>query len=174
MDFKDVLAKITDIAPQIGSFFGAPGIVAGTAVKILGKTFGLGEDAKPEEIIKALGDPEAQIKLLVAQQTYELEVLKENFKDTQNARIREIEHERITGKTDYNLYILAWVIVIGFFVLTGILLKIPVPEDQNGVIFMLFGALVAGFGQVLQFFFGSSKGSQDKSEQMAQMRKTFL
>jgi hypothetical protein len=36
---------------------------------------------------------------------------------------------------------------------------------------MLFGALATGFGQVLQYFFGSSKSSSDKNEQIGQMRK---
>jgi hypothetical protein len=38
------------------------------------------------------------------------------------------------------------------------------PPGQNEVIFMLFGAISSGFGQVLGFFFGSSKSSADKTQ----------
>ena len=67
------------------------------------------------------------------------------------------------------LYILATVIVIGFFVLLWFLIFNPLPPDSTGVIFMLFGALSAAFGAVVQYFFGSSTGSADKSEVIAKL-----
>jgi hypothetical protein len=38
-------------------------------------------------------------------------------------------------------------------------------------VYMLFGALSAGFGSVMQYFFGSSKGSADKTQLMASAGK---
>lgn len=68
-------------------------------------------------------------------------------------------------KTSYIAkYILASIIVIGFFSLLALLLFQPLPPDTSGVIFMLFGALSAAFGAVVQYFFGSSVGSADKTE----------
>jgi hypothetical protein len=61
-------------------------------------------------------------------------------------------------------YVLASIIVIGFFSLLALLLFQPLPPDTSGVIFMLFGALSAAFGAVVQYFFGSSVGSADKTE----------
>ena len=63
-------------------------------------------------------------------------------------------------------YILASIIVIGFFSLLGLLLFQPLPPDTSGVIFMLFGALSAAFGAVVQYFFGSSQSSADKTDIM--------
>lgn len=176
MDFKDILSKITEIAPLAGSFFGAPGIAVGTAIKVLGKTFGLGEDAKPEDIIKALGDPDAQLKLIAAQNAYELEVMKESLKDVQSARQRQIEHEKATGKSDTNLYILAWTIVLGFFALTGALLYFSYSGkpivDASGVLFMLLGTLSTAFGMVIGYFFGSSSGAaQFRASLVSQVKK---
>ena len=68
------------------------------------------------------------------------------------------------NKKDIAIYILAGLIVIGFFALLTLLLFRTLPEDSSGVIFMLFGALSAAFGAVVQYFFGSSKGSADKTE----------
>ena len=67
-------------------------------------------------------------------------------------------------------YLLAVVIVAGFFTLLGLLIFRQLPEDSSGVIFMLFGALSAAFGAVVQYFFGSSKGSADKTELLSRER----
>ena len=58
-------------------------------------------------------------------------------------------------------YILGTVIVIGFFVILWVLIKTDkFPDSLN----MAIGALLAAFGTVVGYFFGSSKGSADKSE----------
>jgi len=44
----------------------------------------------------------------------------------------------------------------------GLLCFHALPAGPNEAVFLLFGALSAGFGQVLTFFYGSSKGSQSK------------
>ena len=172
MDWKDTIAKVTDAAPLIGSLFGAPGAAIGGIVKLVASALGVApsEDAVEAEIRR---NPEALLKLREFEAAHRIELEKllletERIRlaDIQSARTRQTEHERATGKTDTNLYILAWTLVIGFFVLLGILMNHPLPPDQNGVIFMLFGALSAGFGQVLQYFFGSSKGSADKTATM--------
>ena len=46
-------------------------------------------------------------------------------------------------------------------------MNIPLPDGSSDVVFMLFGALVTGFGTVLQYFFGSSKSSTDKTSLLA-------
>jgi len=76
-------------------------------------------------------------------------------------------NEEKSGKREWNQYILAWVIVIGFFLLCYFLMKAPLPQGSNEVVFMLFGALAAAFGAIVQYFFGSSKGSAEKTELLA-------
>ena len=83
---------------------------------------------------------------------------------------REIEMARATGKKDINLYVLAWLVVVGFFSSIGTLMFIKLPEDSSGVVFILFGALVAGFGSVMNYSFGTTKSSSDKTTLLA-MRK---
>ena len=183
MEFKDIAKQVIGAAPALGAalapFTGGASAGVGIAVKALGSVFGLGEDAKPEQIAQAIAvDPDAQLKLVVAEQNYKLECKrlegeaeKARLADVQSARQADTEKTKATGSRDVNLYVLAWTIIAGFFFLMGILLFIKIPEDSTGVIFMLFGALAAGFGQVLQFFFGSSKSSADKSELLAKQGK---
>ena len=182
--FQKIGDAVADFAPGIATILTATGVGApvGTAIGAVGalsRAFGLGSASKPEDILQAISaDPEIRLKAMIADQDFklkmreqDLEEIKAQLVDVQSARSRQVEGEKATGKRDANLYILAWTIILGFFILMGFLLKWPVPEDQNGVVFMLFGALATGFGQVLAYFFGSSKGSQDKTEIMGQMRK---
>lgn len=65
------------------------------------------------------------------------------------------------------MYVLATIVVVGFFVLCGILMKYSLPEGSSEVVFMLFGTLSTGFGTILAYFFGSSKSSSDKTKLMS-------
>jgi hypothetical protein len=66
------------------------------------------------------------------------------------------------------LYILAAIIIIGFFTVLGLLLFKPIPEANQRVLDMLLGALVTCFIAIVMYWFGSSKGSADKTEMMNQ------
>lgn len=167
MDWKDIGKTIAGAAPLIGSVIGGP---AGGAVGTL-ISKALGCEDKPEaiaEVIKA--DPEALLKLEALEKSHQVELERlllegeqARLADVQSARSREVEITKSTGKRDVNLYVLAWTVVVGFFGLMSLLCFKALPEDSNGVVFMLFGALTTGFGEVLNYFFGSSKSSADKT-----------
>jgi hypothetical protein len=180
MEWKDIAGAIGTAAPILGTVIAGPaGGAVGGAVSAVIKAFGLSGDATPEQVNQAIKqDPDAALKLMVAENEFKLRQrdqdiaeLRVLIEDTQSARTRQTDSEKTTGSRDVNLYVLAWTIVGGFFILLGLLMKFAVPADQNGVIFMLFGSLSTGFGQVLQYFFGSSKGSADKTTFMAKSGK---
>jgi len=176
MDWKDLAKTVTGIAPILGGVLGGPpGATIGRVISAIAKIFGLGDDATPDQINQAIQqDPQAALKLRMAEMDFQLALNKQKLdeqdmfiKDVQSARSREVEITKATGKRDVNQYILAWVMVIGFFALVGLLIFHELPKDQNGVIFMLFGALSAGFGSVIGYYFGSSKGSAEKTNLLA-------
>ena len=78
--------------------------------------------------------------------------------DKSNARNREIEVVKTTGKKDNTVTVLAGVIVIGFF--AGLISLVFVHLDKGSgtyeLLYMMFGALIAKFGTVIDYFFGSS------------------
>ena len=78
--------------------------------------------------------------------------------DKQNARGREIEVTKATGKRDSSVTYLAAVIVFGFF--AGLISLVFVNLDKGSgtyeLLYMMFGALIAKFGTVIDYFFGSS------------------
>ena len=79
--------------------------------------------------------------------------------DKSNARNREIEIVKTTGKKDNTITILAGVIVIGFF--AGLISLVFVHLDKGSgtyeLLYMMFGALIAKFGTVIDYFFGASE-----------------
>lgn len=185
MEWKDVLAGVGKYSSKIANVAMNPiGGGIDLVLTALGDIFGFDPKTSTPDEAQAIieRDPEARMKFRMLEMQLEqqerdnarkaeIETLKSYLEDIQNARGAKVEGERATGQRDSNLYVLAWTVVAGFFGLMAVLIFVPVPADQNGVIFMLFGALATGFGQVLQFFFGSSKGSQAKDDVIGQMAK---
>ena len=81
------------------------------------------------------------------------------FDDKSNARSREVEVTKATGKKDNAVTILAGVIVFGFF--AGLISLVFVHLDKGSgayeLLYMCFGALTMKFGTVVDYFFGSSE-----------------
>ena len=63
-------------------------------------------------------------------------------------------------------YILGGLIVIGFFVLIYLLIFSPIPGENSDVLNLVVGALIGSFATVVSYFYGSSKGSADKTSMM--------
>lgn len=174
MDWKDVGKAVGKFAPMLGTALGGP--VVGGLVSVIAGALGVeGPDPQPEQIMAAIqADPEAALKLRTVEENNKVEIeriaLQKDIaylEDRQDARARQVASEGATGKKDINLYALAWIIVGGFFALTGMLCFVSLPKDASGVIFMLFGSLSTAFGCVISYFFGSSKSSADKTKLMA-------
>ena len=178
MDWNDVGNFIKKGAPLLGSAIAGPagGAIGGLIASLFG-----GEADDPERLLSMMqSDPEAMTKLKELELKHrerleelnieaariQLEESKAELADRQSARQRETSIVQATGKKDVNLYILAWVVVGGFFLLTGMMMLIPELEGRsnNAMVNIMFGGLVSGFATVLGYFFGSSKGSAEKTQ----------
>ena len=178
MDWKNLGGQLIKKGlPLIGGLLGGPvgALGARAAVSLLSSTLDLPEEATADEVRGAIrANAEALLKIKAAELKHKerlqellLEETRLVIQDTADARNREVAITKITGKRDVNLYILAWSVVIGFFAMTGMMYFRPIPSSVIGPINQLFGALAAGFGLVLGYFFGSSKSSTDKTKLMA-------
>ena len=176
MDF-DWKSIVRTVAPTIGIVLSGGNPLVGMGIKAVSNALFGKPDASEDEISTALqnASSEDSIKLKTADHAFKtkmaeigLDKEKLAFADVADARSRQIEHEKTTGKSDVNLYVLSWVVIAGFLGVIGMLCFKTLPTDSSGVIFMLFGTLATGFGQVLQYFFGSSKSSADKTKLIKQ------
>lgn len=177
-NFKRILGTIATYAPKAGAFFGAPGVLVGEGIKAIAGAFGLSDTASEDDVIAAIKtDPDAALKLAMAQQDYSLRVqtleldrLRAFMADVQSARARQTDSERVSGKKDINLYVLAWVIMGGFL---GMMLAMVIGQYFFGktlmndpLLTLMFGSLSTDAGMVVGYFFGSSDSSNRKTAQM--------
>jgi hypothetical protein len=187
LDWKSVTTKLAQIGlPLLGTaFLGPAGPVAGgLAANLIASV--LGKDPtkmKPEELISAVQNPEALVKLQEIEANHDVELRqigleyeRLRFQDVANARDREVQITKATGKRDWTMFILAYLFVGGFFILFGIICwfifdgKAEMGDVPQAFIMMLMGlftTLTTGTIMILQYFYGSSKGSYDKNKYLA-------
>lgn len=179
MDWKELGSKIAGAAPLLGGILGGPaGAGVGQVVSLVAGALGMKPDASAADIAQRIEmDPEAILKLRELETTHTeqlakiaLEQARMELADRADARAREIAITQTTGRRDYQLYILAWLVVVGFGALCAVLMRYTVPEGSSQVVYMLFGSLASGFTLVLQYFFGSSRSSQDKTRLLTRNR----
>ena len=70
-------------------------------------------------------------------------------------------------------YILAYAVLVCYAAVTGILLFFSFSttpmQDQTGSVFMLLGGLSSALGMVMMYFFGSTRGSGEKTDAMVRL-----
>lgn len=152
-------------APLLGGIIGGPG---GAAIGgLVAKVFG-GDPTDPADLMARVeSDNDAMVKLAEIETTNETRLAEIAFENTKSARDREVEVTKATGRMNWPMYVLAGVIVIGFFVVIGLLLAVSIPAGSKEIFLMLIGVLGAKFGDIVNYFFGSSKGSADKDRLIA-------
>lgn len=72
---------------------------------------------------------------------------------------------------NFYMYLLGTVLVTGFMILLAILVFEGIPEQNSELLYLAVGALIGMAGSVVNYFYGSSKGSSDKTEIIANGKK---
>lgn len=155
---------LKNLVPVLGTALAGP--LGGAAASFIAKKLGM-TDETIEAVTDVLNsgklsaDQIAQIKL--AEIDFEkfcrqnnIDVQKIHAANTADARaMQTATRSQIPG-------VLAIIIVAGFFgILIAMMTGVLKVDDQQSLLILL-GALSAGFGAVLNFYFGSSAGSQNK------------
>lgn len=177
-DWKKALATA---APMLGATLGGP--LGGAAAKFMVQKLNLQKDGKPVDptnqadfesaMADALLNPEQVVQLKLAEQQHVENMAQLGFKtvtdiekinadDRANARAMQISTRSII------VPVIALVIVVGFLALLSLLLlgKMHVTDQQ--ALILLLGGLSTSFTAVVMFYFGSSSGSERKTELLAQ------
>ena len=71
------------------------------------------------------------------------------------------------SQKEWYMYALGALIVAGFFAILWVMFGKEMPASNKDIGLMVIGALVAKFSDVVNYFYGSSKGSADKTEAMS-------
>jgi hypothetical protein len=67
--------------------------------------------------------------------------------------------------------VLALLVVVGFFTILGIMISGVFVIFDNPTMTMMFGSLTTTFGTVVGWYFGSSAGSDRKTEMLTKERQ---
>jgi Na+-transporting NADH:ubiquinone oxidoreductase subunit NqrC len=155
------------IAPTLATAVAGP--LGGAAVTALASKFGVSDSI--DAVAKAIaGDPQAAEKL----QELELEYAKLDAQDRDSARkayAAVATSENATKLEKLVVPVLALGVVGLAFGLIGVLMFVDTPNDQQQLVIFALGFITSAAGQVLSFYFGSSQGSKDKTEDMKAMVK---
>jgi hypothetical protein len=158
MDWSELGEAIAGYAPLLGGVIGGP---AGGAIgSIVASVFGV--QNKPEAILEAVkADPEAAVKLRMIEldnkaelQKIAVELAKAEIIDKQNAR-KENKHSAVPA-------LLSAVLSMVIVVIIYLLFYTPVPEGSKDVLFMLLGVVVKEWGNAMQYWFGTTRSSENK------------
>ena len=168
MEWKDVLPDIAKLAPTVGSLFGAPGIAGGAIVSGLVSLVTGTND--PQQALQTLQADPAKIAELenhakdVALQHYQAQLT-----DTANARGTMVSLAGAHSAIAWGPVVISAVILLGFFIVIDLMffVKTSFNENQASLLNQLFGALIVMANSVVQFWVGSSRGSQVKDFYMA-------
>jgi hypothetical protein len=156
---------LKQIAPTIATAFGGP--LAGMAVTAISKALGV-EPEKVEEVIssnKLTSEQIAQIKLAEIELEKQARELGLNFEklavdDRKSARDMQ------AATRSYVPPLLATAVTVGFFGILGMMLTGRV-DASNPALMMMLGSLGTAWTGIIAYYFGSSAGSQAKTEMLS-------
>lgn len=153
---------LKQIAPTIATAFGGP--LAGMAVSAISKAIGVEPD-KVQDMISSnrlSAEQIAQLKIAEIELQKQAQELGLNFEklavdDRKSARDMQAATRSMVPP------ILATVVTVGFFGILGMMLTGKV-DSNNPALMMMLGSLGTAWTGIIAYYFGSSAGSQAKTD----------
>lgn len=163
MDWKSLVASV---APVLGTALGGP--FGGMAAKFLSKALTGKEDA-PEAVLEEMvtnANPDLLFKIKQLDKDFKLELKRIGLEESKLVVEDRKDARKLFSVDKRPQIILSGVFILGYFALVYVLISggLDVPTQQTGLISTLIGVLTAGVANIMQFWFGSSSGSKDKTK----------
>ncbi len=160
MNWSDVGKKVADFAPLLGSVLGGP---AGASIgAIVASEYGTSPE--PVEVAKAISaDPEASIKLRSIETAHK-ERLAEIKLDQAKTEIADKQHARTAHKDAKMPAILSVGLTVLIALIVWLLFYVQIPTGAKEVLYMLLGVVVKEWGGSMQYWFGTTRSSAEKTK----------
>lgn len=160
MDFRPLADVLLKYSPALATSIGSP--IGGLVMSLLMTIFGGDKD----DLVSTIqADPNAGEKIKQLEIEHQDVLAKSqadeyraSVDDRESARQRQLEEEKITGKKDNIVPILAISICLGFFIVYS--LNYIVRIEENTINAWLAAQLCSAFLMVVGFYFGSSAQRQ--------------
>lgn len=165
-----MLNIILSALPVLGSLIpkGKTADIVAAGTKVAQEVFGTTDE---KEIVARLETDPALAEQFKAKLSAETEALRMQIEDTQDARANNTRLAELGHAGYWSGPVIDTVVVVGFFVVLGMLVMRPVAMDQTqfAVANILLGVLGSAFGQIINYHRGSSAGSAAKDVAIKQI-----
>ncbi len=175
MSFTDVVKKSFPFISAAAAMGGPIGVMAAS---VIGKALNVDKvpattDGISNVIATALADPAQRAALIQAEQQFQAQMAELGYKDAEelaatDAADRASARSREVALKDKIPALLAVMVTIGFFSVLAYMLKYTVPPAGHDAMLLMLGSLGAAWTAVVSYYFGSSAGSDRKTELLAQ------
>jgi hypothetical protein len=168
-----LLNLVKTVAPSIATAVGGP--LAGMATKMISEALLGKPDGTEDELLQAAKNatPEQLLALKKAEQDFaikmrELDIDLERIsnEDRNSARNREIKTKDMTPR------LLAGAVTFGFFGVLSWMIINGLPINGGEALLVMLGTLGTAWGAIVSYYFGSSAGSREKTDQLNQVLKS--
>lgn len=167
----DWKSAIGAVAPGLATALGGP--LAGAAVKVIADKVLGRPDASEQDVATALASGsltgEQIVALKAAEQSFQVEMAKIDqaseaaaLDDTKSARQQTVDLAKEQSSIAWGAPVVSTLIVAGYFFCIYRLFVVPadLPPNAFQLLNVMFGALSIAFGQVCNYWLGSSAGSK--------------
>jgi hypothetical protein len=176
MSFTDVVKKSF---PFIAAAAGIGGPLGTMAATLVGNAIGVGKTVSPtadgisNAIATALADPTKRAELIQAEQQFQLQMKELGYESAEqlaatDAADRASARSREVALKDKIPALLALLVTVGFFGVLWYMLTHTVPDASHDTMLLLLGSLGTAWTSIVAYYFGSSAGSDRKTELLAQ------
>lgn len=179
MSWADALTVVKKLAPTIASVIGGP--LAGGAVTALESVFGMtvppntSMDDRQNAVAAAISGatPEQLAAMRKADQDYAARMAEAGFKNSEtlaalSVQDRESARQMQISTKSFTAPFLAMFVTLGFFGVLGLMMFYPLPVATHDALMLMLGSLGTAWTGVIAYYFGSSAGSDRKTELLAQ------
>ena len=159
---------IARAAPTLARALGGP--LAGAAVAQVSRAIFGDEHASEEKLSEALlaASPEQIVALQKAERDFALALRKAQIEEMRiDAADRADARARQTQMNDWAPSVLGVLIIAGFFLVLAVMIARRLPAGTETEFAIMLGALATMTAAVVNYFFGSSAGSKEKTRLMA-------
>jgi uncharacterized protein (DUF697 family) len=169
---EQLLNLVRTVAPSIATAVGGP--LAGMATRAISEALLGKPDGTEAELAEAAKNatPEQLLALKKAEQDFavrmrELEIDLERIDATDRGSARKREAQ--TG--DWTPRLLAGAVTFGFFGVLSWMIGNGLPVNGGEALLVMLGTLGTAWGAIVSYYFGSSAGSREKTQQLNQVLK---
>lgn len=158
-EWSDLGKTVASAAPLLGGVVGGP-LGAGIG-SIIASVFGV-EDT-PSAINAAINaDPDAAVKLRKIELDHKTD-LERIVLDTTKAELADKQNARENHKHSLMPAILSCVLSLVIVGIIYLLFYLEPPEGSRDVLFMVLGVVIKEWGGAMQYWFGTTRSSAEKS-----------